>query len=74
MNDAKFFAYQKVAREAGLTDDQLNQLAQVIRADYPNDEMLYELHMLRACRAIRDRDISFDEALANDSRRIIEQR
>jgi len=66
MSEPKFYDYPKVAGEAGLSPQQLEQLAAVVRRDYPSDEMLYELHLLRACRAIRDRDITLAQALADD--------
>lgn len=58
------FDFEKTARDAGLSDDQLSRLCKEVREDYPDDAMLYELHVLRACRAIRDRVFTFDEMLA----------
>jgi hypothetical protein len=34
-----------------------------VRRDYPHDEMLFELHVMRACRAIRDGAVSLAEIL-----------
>jgi hypothetical protein len=58
-----YFDYRAAAREAGLTDEQLETLAERVRVDYPSDQMLFELHMLRACNAIRDGRISFQQAV-----------
>ena len=33
---------------------QLARLAKMIRRDFPADDMIYELHVLRACMAVRD--------------------
>ncbi len=60
----EYFDYQKVARDAGLSPEQLEQLAEVVRRDYPSDSMLFELHVLRACRAIRDGAVSFEQVIA----------
>jgi hypothetical protein len=49
-----FFDYEKVAREAGIPSDALAELCRVMRAEFPRDEMMYELHVLRACLAIED--------------------
>ncbi|OFX17953.1 MAG: hypothetical protein A2Z18_07070 [Armatimonadetes bacterium RBG_16_58_9] len=50
----QYFDYEKVAREAGLTDDELASVKEVMRAEFPQDDMMWELHILRACAAIRD--------------------
>lgn len=49
-----YFDYERVAREAGLGPDEVGRIGRVVRADYPTDDMLYELHMLRAVKAVRD--------------------
>jgi len=54
MPDLKHFDYRKSAREAGLSDDQLELIERMFRVDYPADDMLCELHVLRACKAVRD--------------------
>ena len=58
-----YFDYERVAREAGLGPDEVGRIGRVVRADYPTDDMLYELHVLRACFAIRDGRITIEEAL-----------
>lgn len=58
-----YFDYRAAAHEAGLSQKQLEALAARVREDYPSDEMLFELHMLRACNAIRDGRISFLQAV-----------
>lgn len=64
MREMDYFDYQSVAGEAGLTADQLDQLRRVVLRDYPNDALLFELHMLRACRAILERRLTVEEALS----------
>ena len=49
-----YFDYEKVAQEAGLTDKDLASVKEVMRAEFPSDDMMWELHILRACAAIRD--------------------
>jgi hypothetical protein len=58
-----YFNFEKVACEAGIPPDKLLELKQLIRREFPRDEMMYELHVLRACMAIRDGVISLAEAL-----------
>lgn len=50
----RYFNYEKVAREAGIPTDRLAELCESIREDFPTDDMMYELHVLRACMAVRD--------------------
>lgn len=59
----RYFDYESVAREAGLSDSQVSALCRLMRAEFPRDDMLYELHVLRACYAIRDGWITFDQAV-----------
>ncbi len=59
-----YFDYQAVANEAGLTSEQLQQIAEAVRRDYPSDAMLFELHVLRACRAIRDGAATFEQVVS----------
>ncbi len=50
----EYFDYGRVARAAGITDDQLRALVCLFEADYPSDLMLRELHILRACNAVKE--------------------
>lgn len=61
-----YFDYQKVAQDAGITPDALEELRRVIRREFPHDDMLYELHLLRACRAMRDGHLKLEEALRSE--------
>lgn len=49
-----YFDYENTAREAGITKDQLVQIVAVTKAEFPHDDMMFELHVLRICMAIRD--------------------
>ncbi|OGH58519.1 MAG: hypothetical protein A3G34_08630 [Candidatus Lindowbacteria bacterium RIFCSPLOWO2_12_FULL_62_27] len=62
----KIFNYRKVAREARIPASKLDKLRQSIRAEFPTDDMMYELHLLRACMAIKDGYVSVDEALKSE--------
>ena len=59
----KYFDFEKTASEAGISREKLSELKKKIRQEFPKDEMMYELHVLRACMAIRDRYITLDDAL-----------
>ncbi len=61
-----YFDYEKVAREARIARPQLDELRRLVRQEFPKDEMMYELHLLRACMAIRNGVSSLEEALKPD--------
>lgn len=50
----EYFDYLAEAAAASIDSDDLAQIVRVFEADYPNDLMLRELHILRACHAIRE--------------------
>ncbi len=47
-----FFDYRRAAVDARLSDANLTALIRLFEADYPDDLLLRELHILRACNAI----------------------
>ncbi|MFQ5852967.1 MAG: hypothetical protein ACE5JU_20595 [Candidatus Binatia bacterium] len=59
----RFFDYKKVAEQAGIPPDKMAELLSIMRREFPKDEMMFELHVLRACLAIRDGHVTIDEAL-----------
>ncbi len=63
---SQYFDYETAAREAGLSDSDLERLKAKTRTDYPQDDMLFELRLLRTCVAIRDSWCSLADALRPD--------
>jgi hypothetical protein len=59
----KYFDYESVAREAKIPEEKLRKLVELTRREFPHDQMMAELHALRACPAVRDGHIKIDEAL-----------
>ena len=59
----RYFDYEKVAQEAGIAPDKMAKLTSIIRQEFPKDDLMFELHVLRACMAIREGQLSIDEAL-----------
>ncbi len=62
----RYFNFEKIAREAAIPADKLHELCQSIRREFPRDEMMYELHVLRAYMAIRDGHVSLEDASASN--------
>ncbi len=49
----EYFDYLTVARECRLTAGQVAALEAVERREFPDDQMMFELHMLRVIEQIR---------------------
>ncbi len=58
-----YFDFENAAREAGISAGQLRQLCEAMRREFPGDEMMRELHVLRACMAVRDGLVTLEDAL-----------
>ena len=58
-----YFDYATVAKEAGITDRDLSLIEELMRSEFPHDEMMRDLHILRACMAVRDGRITVDQVL-----------
>ena len=50
----RYFDYETVARESGISESDLDIIKEAMRTEYPTDDMVWELHILRACSAVRD--------------------
>lgn len=48
----EYFDYRHAAATAGVSDADLRALIRIFEVDYPDDLMLRELHVLRACHAV----------------------
>jgi hypothetical protein len=59
-----YFDYEEVAREARIPTEKLEELRHLIREEFPRDEMMYELHLLRACMAVRNGVVTLQQALS----------
>ena len=49
-----YFDYETLARESGISESDLEMIKEAMRAEFPTDDMMWELHVLRTCMAIRD--------------------
>ena len=64
----RYFDFEKVAHEARIPSDKLAAISRSVRQDFPHDDMMHELHLLRACLAVRDGHATLEEVLASDTR------
>jgi len=59
----KQFDYEKAAAEAGISGEKLDEICRALRPEFPGDDMMYELHVLRACMAVRDGHVTLEQVL-----------
>ena len=50
----RYFDYESVAKEAGISREKLDLISEMLRREFPNDDVLYELHVLRACNSVKE--------------------
>jgi hypothetical protein len=62
-----YFDYRKAASAANIRRKQLTRMRSVLRREFPRDDMMFELHMLRVCTAIRDGHVTIEQALEDES-------
>jgi len=60
----RYFDYEQTAREAGIPEQDLAAIVQAMRREFPDDDMMWELHVLRACIAVRDGKVELEEVLS----------
>jgi len=51
MEKIEYFDYPKIAREMKITAIILKGIEKEVKKEFPNDKMMYELHVLRAIRS-----------------------
>lgn len=42
-----YFNYEAVAKEDGISEQKMDRLKRLMRQEFPYDDMMYELHLLR---------------------------
>ena len=67
MRKSGMFDYRSAAQRAGVHEGDLDRLCQVIREEFPDDEMMFELHVLRAILAIESGQITLEQALKSNA-------
>jgi hypothetical protein len=64
----EYYDYPAAADAAGLSAAQLDAVVRHFEGEYPNDLMLRELHILRACIAIARGGTTFERLLGAQAR------
>lgn len=51
MENIEYFNYSKVAKEMKVPAAFIKRIEKEVKKEFPNDKMMYELHVLRAMRS-----------------------
>ena len=51
MEEIEYFDYPKIAKEMKVPITILKKIEKEVKKEFPNDKMMYELHVLRAVRS-----------------------
>lgn len=55
------FDVEKIARESGLSEELIKKIEEEVRKEFPKDEMMYELHFMRAIESEKSKDLTHKE-------------
>ena len=59
----RYFDFESIAKKAAIPSKKLKKLCSLVREEFPRDEMMYELHVLRACLAVSEGRVDIDQAI-----------
>jgi hypothetical protein len=60
------FDYTTAADRAGISRENLERLKAFLRAEFPDDEMMADLHILRAVLAVERGDVTLEQILRQE--------
>jgi len=55
------FNYEAIAKRINLPEERVSEIGKIIRKDFPRDEMMFELHMLRVLMALERKDLALED-------------
>lgn len=55
MTNHIYFEIDMLAKELGLSEQKYNEIKHSIRGEFPDDELMYQLHIVRALHALTRR-------------------
>ena len=51
MEQTEYFVYRSVAKEMSVPEEIVVKIEEDVKEEFPNDKMMYELHVLRAFKS-----------------------
>ena len=64
------FNYEAIAKRINLPEERLSEIGKIIRKDFPRDEMMFELHMLRVLMALERKDLTLSEYFLTETEKL----
>ncbi len=58
------FNFEEAKRQSGLSAPELAQLEERVRREFESDEMIFELHLIRVLKALKEGWVTLEEALS----------
>lgn len=58
------FNLEETKRKSGLSAHELAQLEERVRREFEGDEMMFELHLIRVLKALKEGWVTLEEALS----------
>jgi len=58
------FNLEEAKKESGLSAPELAQLEERVRREFEGDEMMFELHLIRVLKALKEGWVTLEEALS----------
>lgn len=58
------FDLEEAKRASGLSPQELARVEEMVSLEFKHDEMMYELHLLRVLKALKEGWVSLEEALS----------
>jgi hypothetical protein len=60
----EIFDLEEAKKGSGLSASELTQLEERVKAEFENDEMMFELHFVRTIKALKEGWVTLEEALS----------
>lgn len=51
------FDVEKIVKESGLPEELIRKIQEEVRKEFPKDEMMYELHLMRAIETEKGKNL-----------------
>jgi len=60
------FDLESLKRESGLSSEEISRLEDRVREEFKGDNMMFELHLLRILKALKEGWITLEEAMSEE--------
>ena len=57
------FDYESLEKQLNLPEETVKRIRKVVRKEFPEDDMMYELHLVRIYNSLKNRRITIEDIL-----------